>query len=89
MNNDILSRLYQSTEERKTSEEYNKLRTKLEELKEDFLRKIGEDRRQELEKIIDKIYEMDSILSFEDFCNGASITMRYILECVYKERDDQ
>jgi len=66
---DILSRLYQTTRERKTSEEYDNLRGELEKVKEEFLKKVGEDRRGELEQVTDKIYEMDSILGKEDFCN--------------------
>lgn len=69
MEKDILSRLYQTTRERKTSQEYDNLRKELERTKEEFLKKVGEDRREELEKVTDKIYEMDSILGKEDFCN--------------------
>ncbi len=69
MEKDILSRLYQTTRERKTSEEYDNLRGELEKVKEEFLKKVGEDRRGELEQVTDKIYEMDSILGKEDFCN--------------------
>ena len=69
MEKDILSRLYQTTRERKTSQEYDNLRKELERTKEEFLKKVGEDRREELEKVTDTIYEMDSILGKEDFCN--------------------
>lgn len=66
---DILSRLYQTTRERKTSQEYDNLRKELEKVKEEFLKKVGEDRRGELEQVTDTIYTMNSILSKEDFCN--------------------
>ena len=64
---DILSRLYQTTRERKTSQEYDNLRKELEKVKEEFLKKVGEDRRGE--QVTDTIYTMNSILSKEDFCN--------------------
>lgn len=51
MEKDILSRLYQTTRERKTSQEYDNLRKELERTKEEFLKKVGEDRREELEKV--------------------------------------
>ena len=69
MEKDILSRLYQTTKARKTSEEYDNLRGELEKLQKEFLDKVGEDKRGELEQVTDKIYEMDSILGKEDFCN--------------------
>lgn len=69
MEKDILRKLYQTTREHKPSEEYNKLRGELEKVKEEFLKKVGEDKRGELEQVTDKIYEMDSILGKEDFCN--------------------
>lgn len=69
MEKDILSRLYQTTKARKTSEEYDNLRGELEKLQKEFLDKVGEDKMEELERITDKIYEMDSILGKEDFCN--------------------
>ena len=57
MEKDILSRLYQTTRERKTSQEYDNLRKELERTKEEFLKKVGEDRREELEKVTDTIYK--------------------------------
>lgn len=69
MEKDILSRLYQTTKARKTSEEYDNLRRELTALEKEFLRKVGEDKLEELERITDKVYEMDSILGKEDFCN--------------------
>lgn len=86
---EILSRLYETTKERKTSEEYDNLRGELERVREEFLKKVGEDRRGELEQITDTIYTMDSILSKEDFFNGFEMAVRLFLECIYKERDDQ
>lgn len=86
---DILSRLYQTTRERKTSQEYDNLRKELEKVKEEFLKKVGEDRRGELEKVTDTIYTMNSILSKEDFCIGFEMAVRLFIESIYKERDDQ
>lgn len=89
MEKDILSRLYQTTRERKTSQEYDNLRKELEKVKEEFLKKVGEDRREELEKVTDTIYTMNSILSKEDFCIGFEMAIRLFIESIYKERDDQ
>lgn len=89
MEKDILSRLYQTTRERKTSQEYDNLRKELERTKEGFLKKVGEDRREELEKVTDTIYTMNSILSKEDFCIGFEMAIRLFIESIYKERDDQ
>lgn len=86
---DILSRLYQTTRERKTSQEYDNLRKELEKVKEEFLKKVGEDRRGELEQVTDTIYTMNSILSKEDFCIGFEMAIRLFIESIYKERDDQ
>lgn len=86
---DILSRLYQTTRERKTSQEYDNLRKELEKVKEEFLKKVGEDRRGELEQVTDTIYTMNSILSKEDFCIGFEMAVRLFIESIYKERDDQ
>ncbi len=69
MEKDILNRLYQTTKARKTSEEYNNLRGELEELEKEFFKKVGEDKLEELERITDKVHEMDDILGKEDFCN--------------------
>lgn len=69
MEREILSRLYDTTKERATSTEYNQLRKEFEEKKEKFLGKVGEEYREQLEHLTDIIYEMDSILSKEDFCN--------------------
>ncbi len=89
MEKDILSRLYQTTRERKTSQEYDNLRKELERTKEEFLKKVGEDRREELEKVTDKVHEMDDVLGFEDFCIGFEMAVRLFIESIYKERDDQ
>lgn len=89
MEKDILGRLYQTTKARKTSKEYDNLRKELEELEKEFFKEVGEDKLEELERITDKIYEMDSILGKEDFCNGFSMAVKVIIGCIISKGDDQ
>lgn len=90
MKKEILRRLYQTTRGRKISEEYKNICKELGEMEKEFLKKVGEDRLEELEQITDKVHEMDDILSFDDFCNGFSMAVRlFLIETIYKERDDQ
>lgn len=89
MKKEILRKLYQTTRGRKTSEEYKDMCKELQEMEKEFIKKVGEDRLEELEQITDKVHELDDILSFEDFCNGFSIAVRLFIESIYKERDDQ
>lgn len=89
MEKEILTKLYDTTKERSTSEEYDNLRRKLSLEKEKFLQEIGEEKETKLEKLTDIIYEMESILGKEDFCNGFSMAVRLFIECTYKEGDDQ
>ncbi len=88
MEKEILTKLYDTTKERSTSEEYDRLRRELSAEKEKFLQEIGEEKRVKLEKLTDIIYEMESILGKEDFCNGFSMAIRLIIECVYNEEGD-
>lgn len=89
MEKEILTKLYDTTKERSTSEEYDNLRRKLSAEKEKFLQEIGEEKETKLEELTDIIYEMESILGKEDFCNGFSMAVRLFIECTYKEGDDQ
>lgn len=89
MEKDTLRRLYQTTRARKTGEEYDNLRRELTTLEKEFLKKVGEDKLEELERITDKVHEMDDILGFEDFCIGFEMAVRLFIESIYKERDDQ
>lgn len=89
MEKDILRRLYQTTRARKTGEEYDKLREELAKLEKEFFDKVGEDKLEELERITDKVHEMDDVLGFEDFCIGFEMAVRLFIESIYKERDDQ
>ncbi len=69
MEKEILTKLYDTTRERSTSKEYDNLRKKLSAERERFLQEIGEEKETKLEKLTDIIYEMESILGKEDFCN--------------------
>mgnify|MGYP001147933597 CR=1 FL=1 len=69
MEKDILGRLYQTTREREPNKEYKDLAKKYTQEKEDFMKKIGENNRADLDQLTDTIYAMDNILGFEDFCN--------------------
>ena len=55
------------------------------------MEKVGEDKRSELEHLTDIIYEMNSILGKEDFCNGFSTAVRLYIESTYNndKGDDQ
>ncbi len=87
MKKEVLSKLFETTRENKTSEEYNELRIELREMKEKFLEKVGKDRQEELEQIVEMVYRMNDILDFEDFCNGFSMAVKIFVEATYKEME--
>ncbi len=91
MEKEVLSRLYETTNGRKPTKEYYNLNKELQEVKENFLEKVGEDKRAELEHLTDIIYEMNSILGKEDFCNGFSTAVKLYIESTYNndKGDDQ
>ena len=80
MEKETIIKLYNTTKERKTSAEYDNLRKYFQEEKEQFLKKVGEEYQGELEHLTDILYEMDEILSREDFCNGFSVAVKLFVE---------
>lgn len=88
MEKEILTKLYQTTKERSTTEEYDNIRNAFSELKEQFLGKVGENQREELERITDILNELNDITSKEDFCNGFSMAVKLFVECIYNKEDN-
>lgn len=85
---DILHRLYQTIREREPNEEYKNLAKEYSKEKEEFIKKIGENNRADLDKLTSTIYDLDNILSFADFCDGFEFCLRLFLECIYKNKGD-
>lgn len=69
MEKEILTALYHATEERTMTDEYCRVRSMVQELKENFIEKVGEQNREELDRLTDMINQLNDILGKEDFCN--------------------
>lgn len=89
MEKEILGILYYSIREDRPSEENKLLVKDFSEIKEEFIKKIGENNREELDKVTEQLNEITELSSKESFCKGFEMAVRLFLECTYTKRDDQ
>ena len=84
MEREILNKLYETTKENPTTAEYDELTEKLAEKKEKFLEEIGEDKLEGLEQVTEILFEMNDIDNQENFCEGFSMAVKLLIECLYQ-----
>ena len=90
MEKDILNKLHELAKELSVTDEYIHRKKLLEEEKEKFLKIVGEEQRQNLEKVTDAVHYANDEINRQHFCEGCSVAVRFLTKCIYnKKRDDQ
>lgn len=89
MEQDILNCLYDSIREMKPTAECKILIKKCDEEKEEFLKKIGENNREQLDNISTRLNEINDLTNKEDFCRGFIMAVKLIFGCIENKGDDQ
>lgn len=80
---ELLSAIYENiTQENSPTAEYLKLQEEFVKERELFLKRIGEDNRESLEKVTDVIYDMSKEMNCQSFIEGYSTAVRFFLEAV-------
>ena len=80
---ELLSAIYENiTQENSPTAEYLKLQEEFVKERELFLKRIGEDNRESLEKVTDVIYDMGKEMNCQSFIEGYSTAVRLFLEAV-------
>lgn len=89
MEKDILNKLYELARNMPVTDEYIHRKENLVNETEKFLKIVGEEQRDNLGKVTDAIYDTNDELCRQNFCEGCSVAVRFLIECIYKGRDDQ
>lgn len=88
MEKETLNKLYETTKGGSTPVEYDRLMEKYKEEKEKFLEKVGKENRSELERLTDILQDMENELTKQGFCEGASILVKLLVDCLYQSKED-
>lgn len=80
---EILSAIYeQFTQESPPTDSYMELENKFVEKREEFLKKVGEEKREEFERITDIIYSMGRDMNKQCFIEGYVLCTKLLFEAI-------
>lgn len=88
MQKELTEKLYELTRDLPVTDEYIRRKEIFEKEKEKFLATVGEEYRRKLEDLTDKLHSANDELNRQMFCEGCSIAVRFLIECIYKEQRD-
>ena len=80
-----ITKLYEQTKENIPSAEYKEKIRAFEEYREEFLIRVGEQIREDVEELTTLRDKANNILRNEDFNNGFSLAVKLIISAVSKE----
>lgn len=84
-NKDEITKLYEHTGEETPSAEYREKIRAFEEYREEFLIRVGEQNREDVEELTSLRDKANNILRNQDFNNGFSLAVKLIISAVSKE----
>ncbi len=84
-NKEEIIKLYEQTKENPPSAEYKEQIRAFEECREEFLIRVGEQNREDVEELTTLRDKANNILRMQDFNNGFSLAVKLIIGAVSKE----